>query len=407
MTARKAAQAGAGHPLEAADPDPFHFRRVLGHFPTGVVVITAIADGGNPAGLSVGSFTSVSLDPPLVAFMPGKTSTSWPTIAPTGRFCVNVLAAEQEAVCRQFARSGTDKFRGISWQPAPSGAPIIDEAIAWIDCELERVDEAGDHLIVLGRVRDLGSRAGGVPLIFFQGGYGRFDVGSVVADGAEDDLGESLRIVDRAHAEMEHLATAVNGECLASALVGDEVVLVAGAGPLPRRTSGSLIGQRIRAIPPAGATWMAWEPEPRVAAWLTAVPDAEERREIRARLDRIRYRRYGFSLEGISLADWERLLVSGAGSDPERIGEQQRRVREFYEPSSLEPRPELVRTIHVPVFGIDGRVAILLNVSGFDAPTPTALTRVVGLAQDCARRITEAIGGREPDPPEPSVAPAD
>jgi flavin reductase (DIM6/NTAB) family NADH-FMN oxidoreductase RutF len=151
------------------------FRRVLGHFPTGVVIVTAISDG-RPAGLSVGSFTSVSLDPPLVAVLPSKTSTSWPRIATAGSFCINILSHSQEALCRSFAVSGADKFAGVGWHEAPSGAPILDGTLAWIDCDLEQSVEAGDHYIVLGRVRALEVEQLEVaaPLIFFQGGYGTF-----------------------------------------------------------------------------------------------------------------------------------------------------------------------------------------------------------------------------------------
>lgn len=160
-----------------ADIRPDWFRRVLGHFPTGVVIVTAMSDG-TPAGLSVGSFTSVSLDPPLVAVLPSKSSTSWPKIAAAPSFCINVLTARQQALCRTFAISGADKFAGVTWRPSPSGAPILDGALAWIDCDLDRSMEAGDHFIVLGRVRalDIEGDQGGPPLIFFQGGYGTFDI---------------------------------------------------------------------------------------------------------------------------------------------------------------------------------------------------------------------------------------
>jgi 3-hydroxy-9,10-secoandrosta-1,3,5(10)-triene-9,17-dione monooxygenase reductase component len=154
------------------------FRHVLGHFPTGVVIVTAAADG-QPAGLSVGSFTSVSLDPPLVAVLPSRSSTSWPRIAAAGSFCINILAASQEALCRRFAISGADKFAGVSWREAPSGAPILDGTLAWIDCDLEQSVDAGDHFIVLGRVRalEVEQAQAPTPLIFFQGGYGTFGIG--------------------------------------------------------------------------------------------------------------------------------------------------------------------------------------------------------------------------------------
>jgi flavin reductase (DIM6/NTAB) family NADH-FMN oxidoreductase RutF len=155
--------------------DEARFRQVLGHFTTGVTVVTAAAADG-PVGLAVGSFASVSLDPPLVGFFPDKSSSSWPKIEPTGHFCVNVLAEAQEDVCRRFAGKGDDKFRGLGWRPASSGAPVLDGILAWIDCDIAGVTDAGDHYFVLGRVRDLAVAHDGAPLLFFRGGYGRFAV---------------------------------------------------------------------------------------------------------------------------------------------------------------------------------------------------------------------------------------
>jgi flavin reductase (DIM6/NTAB) family NADH-FMN oxidoreductase RutF len=157
-----------GRPVEEA-----RFRQVLGHFPTGVVVVTSTLDG-KPVGLSVGSFSSLSLDPPMVLFCVDRSSTTWPVVERTGVFCVNVLADDQEDVARRFAIRGADRFAGIGWDDAPSGAPILDDVLAWIDCTVDRVDEGGDHFIVLGRVIDLGVRREGVPLVFFRGGYGSF-----------------------------------------------------------------------------------------------------------------------------------------------------------------------------------------------------------------------------------------
>jgi flavin reductase (DIM6/NTAB) family NADH-FMN oxidoreductase RutF len=130
--------------------DDRRFRDVLGHFPTGVTVITAIDPAGEPAGFAVGSFTSVSLDPPLVAFLPARSSTTFPKVREAASFCVNVLSSHQEEVCRVFATQGADKFSGLAWTPAPSGAPVLDEASAWLDCSIETIHEAGDHFIVVG-----------------------------------------------------------------------------------------------------------------------------------------------------------------------------------------------------------------------------------------------------------------
>lgn len=152
--------------------DSAEFRRVLGHYPTGVTVVTAVSEAG-PVGLAIGSFGSVSLEPPLVMFCPGKSSNSWPVIEASGSFCVNVLAEDQAAVSSLFAGRDPDKFAGVAWSTRATGSPVIDGCVAWIDCTIETVHEGGDHWIVVGRVADLGvGRSDSGPLIFFKGGYG-------------------------------------------------------------------------------------------------------------------------------------------------------------------------------------------------------------------------------------------
>ncbi len=147
---------------------------MLGHFATGVTVVTGIA-GGSPIGLAVNSFTSVSLSPALVAFCVGVRSGSWPKLRTAGAFCINILAEDQEALSRAFAGHGADRFTGVGWRPAPSGAPVLSGALAWIDCALEAEHEAGDHVIVVGRVSELDLAQEGKPLVFYRGGYGRFE----------------------------------------------------------------------------------------------------------------------------------------------------------------------------------------------------------------------------------------
>lgn len=174
LTQDPAAGTGPIRPTRATFDDR-RFRDVLGHFPTGVTVITAIDAAGQPAGFAVGSFTSVSLDPPLVAFLPGRSSTTFPKVREAASFCVNVLGSHQEEVSRLFATRGADKFSRLAWTPAPSGAPVLEGASAWLDCTIETIHEAGDHLIVVGRVHELDVAHAGPPLVFFRGGYGRFE----------------------------------------------------------------------------------------------------------------------------------------------------------------------------------------------------------------------------------------
>lgn len=147
------------------------FRGVLGAYPTGVVVITAVDALGTRHGMVIGSFTSISLDPPLVGFFPDCKSRSWAQIAPVGRFCVNVLGSDQLDLCRRFAARGEDKFADLAHGHTPSGQPLLENAIAWIDCAVERVIDVGDHFLVVGAVEALGRRDAGTPLLFFSGQY--------------------------------------------------------------------------------------------------------------------------------------------------------------------------------------------------------------------------------------------
>lgn len=148
------------------------FREVLGYFASGVTIITGMPNDG-PAGFTCQAFSSLSLDPPLVLVLPGKSSTSWPKIQATGRFCVNILADDQEHVSAAFARSGANKFTGSSWEPSHLGLPVIGGACAWIHCQVDAVHSGGDHLIVVGAVEDLAASEDSRPLLFHRGGYTR------------------------------------------------------------------------------------------------------------------------------------------------------------------------------------------------------------------------------------------
>ncbi|MCW2794917.1 MAG: 3-hydroxy-9,10-secoandrosta,3,5(10)-triene-9,17-dione monooxygenase reductase component [Nocardioides sp.] len=147
------------------------FRDVLGRFASGVTVVTSTSNG-EPVGMTCQSFSSVSLDPPLVLFIPAKTSRAWPLIQRSGRFCVNFLAADQAELSNTMASRGVDKFVDVGWSPSDAtGSPILDGTLAHLDCTIHSVHEAGDHYVVIGRVLDLASTEGDDPLLFFQGKY--------------------------------------------------------------------------------------------------------------------------------------------------------------------------------------------------------------------------------------------
>ncbi len=151
--------------------DPKHFRDVLGCYPTGVCVVTASAADGARQGMVVGTFTSISLDPPLVGFFPDRGSSSWARIAATGRFCANILRADQRHHSTRFAARSNDKFAGLKHGTTPAGLPLLDDVLAWIECSIISVVEVGDHFLVVGAVQALEKRACGTPLLFFRGRY--------------------------------------------------------------------------------------------------------------------------------------------------------------------------------------------------------------------------------------------
>ncbi len=142
----------------------------MGHFCTGVVVVTALL-GDGPVGMTCQSFVSVSLDPPLIAFSPARSSTTWPSIREAGSFCVNILASDQASLCERFAKSGGNKFDGVEWEESWTGSPMIQDCLAHINCTVTSIFEVGDHDIVIGQVKDLKLGRPGQPLLFYRGKF--------------------------------------------------------------------------------------------------------------------------------------------------------------------------------------------------------------------------------------------
>lgn len=152
------------------------FRDVLGLFCSGVTVVTSVSEG-KPVGMTCQSFSSVSLEPPLIMFSPAKTSRAWPLMRRAGYFCVNILASDQSELSNGMATKGDEKFDGVGRSTAATGAPVIEGVLGYIDCTVHQVVEAGDHYIVVGQVKELsfGDASGAStkvdPLLFFQGRY--------------------------------------------------------------------------------------------------------------------------------------------------------------------------------------------------------------------------------------------
>lgn len=152
--------------------DPALFRSTVGRYASGITIITGHDDQG-PVGFTCQSFYSVSVDPPLVSFSVMKTSSTYPRIRETGTFAVNILSRGQEAVSDQFARSGTDKWARLPVRSTDQGNPLLEGTLAWLDCQIWAEYDAGDHIIVIGRVMELGTTDGHhpAPLMYFEGKY--------------------------------------------------------------------------------------------------------------------------------------------------------------------------------------------------------------------------------------------
>jgi 3-hydroxy-9,10-secoandrosta-1,3,5(10)-triene-9,17-dione monooxygenase reductase component len=163
--------------------DPAELRSVLGHFPSGVVIVTGMSDAGC-VGLTVQSFMALSMEPPLVLLSIARTSKSWPAIKATGLIAINILSDSQAELALAFARSGGSKFESCAWNPGQAtGSPRIADAIAWIEAEIWQVYDGGDHEIVAARIINLSSCAGDSrPLVFFQSKFARLASSTSVAE---------------------------------------------------------------------------------------------------------------------------------------------------------------------------------------------------------------------------------
>ena len=371
------------------------FRETLGHYPTGVAVVTAVAEDGRPIGMVVGTFSSVSLDPPLIAFLPATTSGSFAQLRTATAFCVNVLASDQELLCRQFATAGDRKFEGVNWRPGPLGAPILEGAVSWIECTFADIREAGDHYIVLGLVYELAVERSTLPLLFFQGGYGRFSPGSFIA-APDPELIQAAQLAETMRAQVEHLSAefAVNCSVLVKLRWDAVQVLAANQSPIEEPFP---LGHRQPLIPPFGAVFMVNAPDDEVDGWLRRAPDdsADRRALNRALLDRVRQRGYSLlTAKPAAIARHEAVLSAFEQSD--RLPRHERVVRQstseladFFCPELVPGERYDLANIVMLIATRPGLPAMALRTTGLPSDAPTeqietwieALQRVVRSAE--------------------------
>lgn len=269
--------------------DPKLFREVLGNYPTGVAVVTGRTSEGELLALVVGTFSSVSLDPPLVSFMPMKSSRTFERLRGAETICINLLSEQQEDLVSTISRRHQNKFEGLDWYSSPNGDPVLKDSVAWIDTRIVNVVEAGDHWIALCAVDGMAVARADSPLLFFQGGYGGFVSTSLMAR-MDHDISEVVAAVEAIRPCLDQLAARVDGEASLLTMAGrDELAQVISAvGPGVSR-DGSM-SARLPMTPPIGDSIAFSWPEQARERWLAKARNAGEdaQRLYRERLEYVR-----------------------------------------------------------------------------------------------------------------------
>ena len=371
------------------------WRSVLGHYPTGVTIITSIDEAGAPVGMVVGTFTSVSEEPPLVGFLPQRSSRTFGYIAQAGRVRASVLSADHEQLCRDFftAPAG-DRFSG-DWEYDEYGIPRLKDAVAWFDAVVRDIHPAGDHVVVLGSVEDLGlgPRAGAIPLVFLNGGYGTF---TTPQTGFHlDDLGGRLRLATSVGDTLHDLAARLGLQCSLATVIRDEVVILTADD-----NQSPYVGVCFPFAAPMAPGFGAWcAPELR-RSWVRNAQDlmgGVDAKLIEDTVAIVRENGYAISF-GHTMSEHFDGAVSSAHGNRRALAPLWESLATAYAEYSRHPEPESQATlIQVPVFGPDEQIAFELVVSGFGpGSTRERFREIVAAALEYGRQITQMIGGTAP-----------
>lgn len=384
--------------VEAPPIDPAVLNDAVTHCPTSVAVITAIADDGTAIGMVVGSFAFVSLEPPLISFMPTRTSRSFEQLRRAAQFSVNILAYDQEPICRSIAQAQGDKFAGLQWTPSTNGSPILADVVTSIDCRLDRILEAGDHYIVLGEVQSLAVHRPVAPLLFFQRGYGGFTPAAFMVP-TDRELAESVSLIQPARPLLDRLAADVGVEVSVFARIGENAVAVATASA--HQASRTVLGSRFPLMAPLGDLFVAWEPDQAVERWLDRLrhADPETRLRLRQRLDESRERGWTYTLGG-EIGDLELVealrnygvdnITPAAHRDMENA---LRRALPSYQSVDLWAMSTVpLRNMVAPVRDADGRVRLTIRLSEFAEPlSALEIERVAARLLQATYNVSAAI----------------
>ncbi|MFF1828596.1 flavin reductase [Paenarthrobacter sp. NPDC058040] len=369
--------------------DGEHLRGALGQYPTGVVVVTGIASDGNPVAMVVGTFTSVSLDPPLVGFLPTKTSQSYARLKDCTHLCFNVLSHAQESLCRKLSSKDTDKFNGVSWVPGVTGSPIIEGCVAWFEGTVESISDAGDHDFLLARVLAFDVPNPVLPLLFFQGSFGKFNSSSFVMPN-ETALLPVITEIERHRSMLEELSDKLDREVVVFAPVGDELVIAASAGTEPNRTT-SIVGRRFPFSPPFGTLLVD---DDAFDGWYSRLHTSATHEDWHAKLQLARTRGWSVAILSDDHPELDRLIeeFSRGPHTPNlqrRLLSVMQQLGTSYEPNDQDlTTTSQFRMISVPVKDRDGKGQFLISIHSIANPIPAeGLEAVVNALQATATRI--------------------
>ena len=383
------------HPRTPAQEKSW-WRAVLGEYPTGVTIITSVDGDGAPVGMVVGTFTSVSEDPPLVGFLPMTSSRTFQHIERTGRFRASVLGAAHEELCRSFfSAAAEDRFAIGDWEYDQHGIPRLRDAVAWFDAAIDRVHPAGDHSFVLGSVEELGLGSGqsGMPLLFLKGGYGSFTVPRLDFDLTH--FGDQLRHAAGLRDRVAALAQAFDVECILTSVARDSVVVLTAAN-----LRSPLVGVSFPFAAPMAPVFAAWSSPERRRLWVDSARDllgSVDPDFVDGSLREVRERGYSVSA-GEGIANSFDAIVGSPRADRAGLASLWTRVTEDHRRLSESDHPEhLVDSVQVPVFGPDGTAELELVVDGVGPGcAPERYHAVIDAALVAGADLTRQIGGRPP-----------
>ncbi len=372
------------------------WRAALGEYPTGVAIVTSLDDAGAAVGMVVGSFSVVSEHPPMITFMPARTSTTFPHIEAAGSFTVSVLGETHRDLCRAFFQSTEDRFRDEDWIPTGSSGPRLRDAAVWFEAGISAVHPAGDHSIVVGAVRDFGVGDGGsgLPLLFLRGGYGTFasSSGSVTPR----DVGLNVREADALRQAVESAAEELRVQCGFATVIRDSVVVLAASRA--GESSVPLVGMSFPFAAPLAPVLAAWAPPEQVRLWeegarhLLGIVDREH---LGTTLERVRGRGYALSVGESPGQPFDSVVTDGESrrSDYSRLWHQiDQEMRTLANAGT-----RAARALQIPIFDPDGHARFELYLGPFpDTLGPDRLAEILRRARQLVDELSADLDGAPP-----------